>query len=105
MVGAVLLHVEGRTHLVSVVVIQPFSHLGKHVFPGADLEMEPIDAAVHAHAGRVSLLHGRTYQRKDMIAAPDPEPMSVAIDIQDPVHDPIESAPKRRRGRGRKSQG
>ena len=91
--------------MVSVVVLRPFHYLGVNVAVNETIEMEPIDAAVKAREGLVSLMHGTTYQTREMVAASPVEGMSTtSFMAPDPAVDPVpETPPKRRRGRPRKS--
>jgi hypothetical protein len=80
--------------IVSVVAVQPFIYRGADITPLQAVEMEAIDAAVHARAGLVSLLHGRTaYQTREMVASYLSQPILPVLSTE-PV--------KRRRGRPRK---
>jgi hypothetical protein len=94
--------------MVAVMVMRPFTLDGRNVFPGEAVELEPIDAAVKAHAGLVSLEHGhlsQTYQTREMVAAPV---ASESVQIRPGVFvsessESIYAKPaKRRRGRPRK---
>lgn len=89
--------------MVSVVVTQAFPYLGRNVYPGESIEMEPIDAAVKAHAGMVSLLHGQQYQTRHMEAAEPDQSYVFLPPLDQGKSDP--EPPKRRRGRPRKKQG
>jgi len=80
--------------MVCVKVIQVFEH---HAV-GDNIELEPLDAAVKAHAGMVSLLHGTLYQTREMVAA---SPSSLSVNSF--IHTPSTIEPAtRRRGRPRK---
>jgi len=85
--------------MVSVVVTRPFCHLGRNVYPGTSIMMVPIEAAVKAREGYVSLLHGNTYQTREMVA--DDQPTVEVFIAPSPTN---EQPVKRRRGRGRKSR-
>lgn len=92
--------------MVSVVVVRPFRHLDRNVYEGQSIEMDPIDAAVKAREGLVSLLHGGgTYQTRDLVAgAPVPAMTVESLDVPTPAEGPVaETPPKRRRGRPRKA--
>ncbi len=85
---------------VGVVVLQPFVHQGCEVQPGRDVWLDPLDAAVKAQEGLVSLLHGDrgTYATREM-TADTTGPLSVHVSVAtDPPLPPL----KRKRGRPRK---
>lgn len=102
--------------MVSVVVTQAFAFLGRNVYPGDWIEMEPLDAAIKSHAGLVSLSHGQRYQTRHMEAADPglPQYTHLVYDGKIVSGSGLESAsysraaeeppppPKRRRGRPRK---
>lgn len=50
---------------VTVRAVKPFDYNGRMVNTGSDLEMPPLDAAVHARKGNVSLTK---YQNRSMQA-------------------------------------
>ena len=86
--------------MVSVTVLRPFLHHGVTVHPDQTIELAAIDAAVKAQAGLVSLLHGRQYMTRDMVAA---EPVqAVTIESFMAPSPTTDTPPKRRRGRPRK---
>lgn len=90
--------------MVSVMVVRPFRHLDRNVFGGEWIDLEPLDAAVKSHEGLVSLLHGQTYQTRDMVAATPVQAMTIqSFESTSEQTDTIsEAPPKRRRGRPRK---
>lgn len=93
--------------MVSVVVVRPFGHLGRHVDAGEWIDLEPLDAAVKAYEGLVSLSHGRTYQTRDMVASHHVESFQIsgALMAPEPASDHVPAVPlKRRRGRPRKAR-
>ena len=88
---------------VTVVAIRGFDHDGHLYLPGDSVRMQPIDAAVAAQRGDVSLNERPTYLTRDLVAPPVTQVQIVVAQI--PVEDKIvEPAypPKRRRGRPRK---
>lgn len=90
--------------MVRVVVVRPFHHLGRTVSDGECIELEPIDAAVKAYEGVVSLSHGRLYQTRDMVAGSSLHAVTVDTVVAAMLVDPrADAPPKRRRGRPRKS--
>lgn len=91
--------------MVNVVVLRPFRYRDVNVDVDQTIEMEPIDAAVKAREGLVSLMHGTTYQTREMVAGAPVQGMSTASFVApEPAGDPLpETLPKRRRGRPRKS--
>ena len=91
--------------MVSVVVLRPFDYLGRQVEAGESVELEAIDAAVKAREGLVSLMHGNTYQTRDMVAATPGQAMTMgSFEAPEPTVDAVpETPPKRRRGRPRKA--
>jgi len=88
--------------MVSVMVIRPFRHLGRNVFDGQWIDLDPIDAAVKAREGFVSLLHGNAYQTREMVAAEPPQVVALPA-CHSPASTIVEPV-KRRRGRGRKAR-
>lgn len=89
--------------MVSVLALRPFEYLGRDVAAGEWVDMVPVDAAVKAHEGLVSLSHGNTYQTRDMVAAPVQGMSTVSFMAPEPAVDPAPAPPKRRRGRPRKA--
>lgn len=95
--------------MVSVRVVRPFSHNNENVYEGQWIEMEPLDAAVESHEGLVSLLHGNTYQTREMVAESPSSPVSAMTfasqeeAAQAPTEHVEQAPPKRRRGRPRKN--
>ncbi len=89
--------------MVSAVVIQPFEYLGRNVYPGEALEMEPVDAAVKSHAGLVSLNHGTTYKTRHMVAT-EPEGCAPVPAASISLTQPDAPVQRRRRGRSRKTK-
>ena len=53
--------------LVNVPAIKEFLYQGRTIHAGESVTMEPVEAAIHARAGNVSLT--RDYQRRDMTPA------------------------------------
>lgn len=75
--------------MVTVVATKDFAYHGQAISAGQDVEMEAIDAAVHARTGDVSLDKGArpTYQTRDMQATPagSGAPTPIPIDTQKPA--------------------
>lgn len=90
--------------MVSVVVVRPFRYRDINVYDGQCIEMEAIDAIVKAREGLVSVMHGRTYQTRDMVAESPVQAMTIESFAAPPPAIASESdmPPKRRRGRPRK---
>ncbi len=82
--------------MVRVKVLQAFEH---HE-PGDDVDLEPVDAAVKAQSGLVSLLHGQLYSTREMVAGTQLAAATVNSFLSTPST--IEPEPRRRRGRPRK---
>lgn len=90
--------------MVSVVVLRPFEHLGRAVASGEWIDLDPLDAAVKAQAGLVSLSHGTGYQTREMVAAAPVQAMTFGSCVEPPSDEPVpQTPPKRRRGRPRKA--
>lgn len=94
---------------MSVLVVRPFDYLGRAVTAGEWIDLEPLDAAVKAQAGLVSLSHGNTYQTRDMVAATPlqgtpVQGMTTSSFVTPPPDLVPQTPPKRRRGRPRKAQ-
>ncbi len=82
--------------MVTVVALQEFRYGDRLLHIGEGVEMEPIEASVHAFAHRVSLLARPSYLTRDMVSV---QPASVVVvSAQDPS--PVT---RRRRGRPRKT--
>lgn len=84
---------------MSVVAVRPFLYLGRVVSGGEWIDLEPIDAAVKAYEGLVSLSHGRVYQTRDMVAQSPIQAMTVDAVVAAMLVDPVPDAPPRRRRR------
>ena len=81
--------------MVSVVAIREFDLAGRWVLSGEVVDLEPLDAAIRAHRGEVSLHHDvETYRTRVM----EPEPVPVTV-----IFEPIQPV-TRRRGRPRKQK-
>ncbi len=79
--------------MVTVVALREFRYGDRDLQIGEAVDMEPVQASVHAFAQRVSLLARPTYHTRDMVAQAVPDVVLVTADA--PV--------KRRRGRPRKT--
>ena len=83
---------------VTVLALRDFYYCGQDIIAGQPVAMIPIDAAVEARAGNVSLDKQATYHRRDMTA--EDVPMMAAVLEALPPDPP--KVVKRRRGRARK---
>lgn len=81
---------------VRVIAIQDFELQGTAVYAGQAVELIPIDAAVRARRGEVSLdpQMRETYQTRDMVAA---TPVAVAVVGATPEPGPVHIRRPRRR--------
>ena len=79
--------------MIAVVVLREFEFAGRWVKPGDVVDLEPLDAAIRAHRGEISLNHDAQLYRT-RVMEPEPIPVQVAVT-------PSQPSP-RRRGRPRK---
>jgi hypothetical protein len=84
---------------VSVVALANFAYRSRLIHEGEAVDMAPIDAAVEARKGNVSLVVGMKpfYQTRELMA----QPHVVAVSV--PASEPTFIPPKRRRGRPKKA--
>lgn len=80
--------------MVTVIATQDFVLDGRQIHEGEAVDLEPVQAAVHAYQNHVSLdpMARATYQTREMRAT---EPVSVVVAVEPPIV-------KKRRRRTRK---